>query len=60
MPNWARWITKFNPVSYFIEVMRMVILKGSTLSDIKPQLLAMGGFAVVFNGWAVWNYRKRS
>jgi ABC-2 type transport system permease protein len=38
----------------------MVILKGSTLSDIKPQLLAMGGFAVVFNGWAVWNYRKRS
>lgn len=60
MPNWARWITKFNPVSYFIEVMRMVILKGSTLADIKPQLLAMGGFAVVFNGWAVWNYRKRS
>ena len=22
MPVWAQWITKFNPVSYFIEVMR--------------------------------------
>ncbi len=32
MPEWAKWITKFNPVSYFIEVMRMVVLKGSTLS----------------------------
>ena len=33
MPIWAQWITKFNPVSYFIEVMRMVILKGSDLAD---------------------------
>ena len=22
MPEWAQWITKFNPVTYFIEVMR--------------------------------------
>src|SRR5665647_2551174 len=27
MPVWAQIITKFNPVSYFIEVMRMVVLK---------------------------------
>lgn len=60
MPEWAQWITKCNPVSYFIEVMRMVVLKGSTLSDIKPQLFTMLGFAVLFNGWAVWSYRKRS
>lgn len=60
MPEWAQWITKFNPVSYFIEVMRMVVLKGSTLSDIKYQLLIMTGFAVVLNGWAVFSYRKRS
>ena len=60
MPEWAKWITRFNPVSYFIEVMRMVILKGSTLTDIKYHLLAMLGFAVVFNAWAVVSYRKRS
>ncbi|MBI5856721.1 MAG: ABC transporter permease [Sphingobacteriales bacterium] len=59
MPEWAKWITRFNPVSYFIEVMRMVVLKGSTLSDIKYQLLVMGGFAVFFNGWAIISYRKR-
>lgn len=60
MPEWAKWITRFNPVSYFIEVMRLVVLKGSGLADIRGQLLAMGGFALVFNGWAVVSYRKRS
>jgi ABC-2 type transport system permease protein len=60
MPAWAQLITKFNPVSYFIEVMRMVVLKGSGLADIKYQILALIGFAVFFNGWAILNYRKRS
>ncbi len=60
MPGWAQWLTRLNPVSYFIEVMRMVVLKGSGLADIRPQLLAVAGFAVVFNGWAVLAYRKRS
>ena len=60
MPGWAQVITRFNPVSYFIEVMRMVILKGSGLSDIRYHILAMIGFAVFFNTWAILNYRKRS
>jgi ABC-2 type transport system permease protein len=60
MPGWAKVITKFNPVSYFIEVMRMVVLKGSSLADIKYHLLTIAGFAVVLNSWAVISYRKRS
>lgn len=60
MPKWAQAITKVNPVSYFIEVMRMVVLKGSSLGDIKNHLLIMLGFALFFNGWAVISYRKRS
>ena len=60
MPIWAKWITRLNPVTYFIEVMRMVVLKGSGLIDIKKHLLIMLGFAVVLNSWAIMNYRKRS
>lgn len=60
MPEWAKWITRFNPVSYFIEVMRMVILKGSSLADIRYYIYAMLGFAAVFNGWAILSYHKRS
>lgn len=60
MPEWAKWITRFNPVSYFIEVMRMVVLKGSNLADIKYHLMIMSGFAILFNSWAVLSYHKRS
>lgn len=59
MPHWAQLVTRADPVSYFIEVMRMVILKGSGWADIKNQLLIVLGFAILLNGWAVVNYRKR-
>jgi ABC-2 type transport system permease protein len=58
MPEWAKWITRFNPVSYFIEVIRLIVLKGSTFKDFMPQVYATLGFAFSFNLLAIWNYRK--
>jgi len=60
MPDWARWVARFNPVTYFIDVMRMVILKGSGLADIKQHVLIVAGMALFFNAWAVLNYKKTS
>ncbi len=60
MPEWAQDLTKLNPVAYFIEVMRMIVMKGSGFSDIARSLGIMGVFAVVLNTWAVLNYRKRA
>lgn len=60
MPYWAQVFTWFNPVTYFIEVMRMVVLKGSTLADVKFHITIVFVMAVVLNGFAVINYRKRS
>lgn len=60
MPQWAQIFTKFNPVTYFIEVMRMVVLKGSSLYDIRYHLLIVTAFGIFFNSWAVINYKKRS
>lgn len=58
MPDWAYVIARLNPVSYMIDVMRMVVLKGSTFSDVKYNLGIILGFAIVLNGWAVLNYKK--
>ena len=58
MPEWAQTITIVNPLRYFIEMMRMVYLKGSTLADLTVQLSALAVFAVFFNLWAVFSYRK--
>ncbi len=60
MPDWAKYLTYINPVSYFIEVIRMVVLKGSGFTDIKNHIFIMIGFAVFFNGFAVMHYKKRA
>lgn len=59
MPRWAQIMTDFNPLKYFMQVMRMVYLKGSGIGEMKTQLFALLGFAVAFNSWAVMSYRKR-
>jgi ABC-2 type transport system permease protein len=60
MPPWAKIVTKFNPVSYLIEVMRMIMLKGSGLKNIASQLGIIALFALVFNSLAILNYKKTS
>ena len=60
MPKWARILAQLNPVTYFIEVMRMIVMKGSEWIHITKHILIMLGFAILFNTWAVINYRKTS
>jgi ABC-2 type transport system permease protein len=40
--------------------LRMIELKGSGFVDIKNHLLIIFGFGLLFNAWAVLNYRKTS
>jgi ABC-2 type transport system permease protein len=60
MPGWAKVIANLTPVTHFIKVMRMIVLKGSGLGDVQAELLYLLAFAVVLNGWAILNYRKTS
>lgn len=60
MPEWAKTVTRFNPVRYLIEVMRMVILKGSGMKNILYHLGIVTLFAIGLNSLAVLNYKKTS
>jgi ABC-2 type transport system permease protein len=60
MPEWAKWIARVNPVTYFIEVMRRVVLKGAGPGDILPELGIMSAYALLTNSLAVFSYHKRS
>jgi ABC-2 type transport system permease protein len=60
MPKWAQVVTDFNPIKYFVEVMRMVMLKGSGFMDILPQIIKTLAYAIIMNGLAVWSYKKSS
>jgi ABC-2 type transport system permease protein len=58
MPTWAQKITLLNPIRYFVEVIRMVMLKGAGFQEIKMQLGIIALFAFAINGLAVWSYKK--
>jgi ABC-2 type transport system permease protein len=58
MPGWAQFITHLFPISYFIDVMRMIVIKGSGLHDILHQIGAVLIIGIVLNTWAILNYRK--
>ena len=58
MPTWAQNITLFNPIRYFVEIIRMVMLKGATFSDISRPFFLIVFYAVVINGIAVLTYKK--
>jgi len=58
MPVWAQKITLFNPIRYYVEVIRLVMLKGSSFSSIKLNFLIIACAAVVVNLLAMLNYRK--
>ena len=60
MPHWAQVVTWFNPASFMVRVLRLVLLKGSNFMELYPYFIKMLGFAIVLNTMAVLNYRKTS
>ncbi|MEP6647223.1 MAG: ABC transporter permease [Saprospiraceae bacterium] len=58
MPAWAQIIAQINPVTYFIQVLRMIILKGSGFNDLRVHFMVITIMAIGLNGWAILNYRK--
>lgn len=58
MPHWAQVVTLFNPLRYFVEVIRMIYMKGSGFMDILPNLTKIIGFVVAFNFFAILSYKK--
>ena len=59
MPDWAQYIARLNPVTYMVDVMRMVLLKGAYFTDIIPHLKTIAVEGLIFNSLAIWSYRKR-
>lgn len=60
MPDWAKQISTLTPVTHFIAVVRLIVLKGSGLAQVKMELLYLAIFAVLLNGAAIFNYKKTS
>lgn len=60
MPQWAQYLTIPNPIAHFVEVMRRVMLKGSTFADVQYHFAVMAGVGIIFSTLAIGLYRKTS
>jgi len=58
MPKWAQFLTEFNPIKYFVEVIRMLMLKGSGVKELFPLAIKTLAYALIMNALAVWSYKK--
>lgn len=58
MPRWAQNVNILNPFAYFMRVIRMIILKGSSFWDIFNDLISMIVFGAIVLSMAIWRYRK--
>lgn len=59
MPSWAKIITYINPLTYFIQILRMVYLKDAGFMDIIPQTAILAFFGLSLNLLAIATMRKR-
>lgn len=60
MPSVPYLTTYVNPVSYFIEAIRTVFIRGGSFSSIAHQVFALSGIALFMGGWAVMSYKKNN
>lgn len=60
MPAWAYMTTYINPVSYFVEAVRNVFIRGGNIMNVWNQILALSGIGIFMGTWAVLSYKKNS
>ena len=58
MPEWAQWIGQSLPLTHFIRIVRAILLKGSTLTDLEIDAVWLVGLMLVAMTIAVTRFRR--
>ena len=58
MPGAVQWFTYFNPMRYFLEVVRGIFLKGSGIDTLWPNLAALAVFGVAILWLSIQRFHK--
>lgn len=60
MPEWAHKINYLNPMSFYIEVIKKIILKGSAFYSVQTETIVLSIMAVLINTGAILSYKESS
>jgi ABC-2 type transport system permease protein len=58
MPIWAQWIGETLPLTHYIRIVRSIMLKGSILSDLRYDAIAMFVLMLIAMTIAVTRFRR--
>jgi ABC-2 type transport system permease protein len=58
MPRWAQFIGEFLPLTHFIRIVRAIMLKGATLSELQFDTVALAGLMALAMTIAVTRFRR--
>jgi ABC-2 type transport system permease protein len=58
MPRWAQVVGEFMPLTHYLRIVRAVMLKGSTLADLKFDAFALTGLMLLAMLIAVTRFRR--
>jgi ABC-2 type transport system permease protein len=59
MPEVVQYATYLNPLRYFVEIVRGIMLKGTGASLLWPQMLTLFAYGVAIMGLSAGRFRKR-
>jgi ABC-2 type transport system permease protein len=58
MPYWVQKFNLINPMSYFMRVLRVVMLKGAGFANLLSEFISLSIYAIIMLSLATWRYRK--
>lgn len=59
MPQVVQWFTYVNPLRYFLEIVRGIMLKGAGVDILWPQMVMLLTYGIVIMGLSAARFRKR-
>jgi len=59
MPQWLQWLSGVNPVRYYVQILRAVLLKGAQFTDLISPLTTLLGFGVLILTLGSIRFQKR-
>ena len=59
MPGFAKFLAELFPLTHFIRIVRGILLRGASLSDVWPDLWPLMAFFALMMGLSVARFRKR-
>jgi ABC-2 type transport system permease protein len=58
MPAWARWVGEALPLTHYLRIVRSIMLKGSTLADLRYDTVGLAVLTLIAMVIAVTRFRR--